>query len=232
MILTLTNSLRLFLTMVSCLSLLCCTPDPIEPLPDQTIPAPTPTDSVTVTMQLDTIFPSSYIPAYPGSYWKYSDGTSISTDSVYRKAAILTTSGPFARSCHKTGIAFLPSYNGSLLSGYTSMNESYTPCTTLLISETEETEWTAGETGWTVVGDQYGGVYAKMLAVDTTITLRNGDTYTECIVIREWYEKYGGEQGVERFLCYAKNVGRLATYHVMNPDTAIGIELVEYYIAI
>lgn len=65
---------------------------------------------VIIVPSYDTIFPSEYLPAYPGSWWKYDNGETIKIDSGYHLRNILT---PDCAGSWDTLTVYLPRMNNT-----------------------------------------------------------------------------------------------------------------------
>jgi len=65
---------------------------------------------VIIVPSYDTIFPSEYLPAYPGSWWKYDNGETIKIDSSYHLRNILT---PDCAGSWDTLTVYLPRMNNT-----------------------------------------------------------------------------------------------------------------------
>lgn len=87
----------------------------------------------------ETIYPESYLPAYPQSYWDYTNGERVLTGTTYE----LHSYESDISSTEKTGEKYVPVYDGQYLYEYSiTQNSTVYPIKTLL-------ETTVGES-WQV----------------------------------------------------------------------------------
>ena len=151
---------------------------------------------------IDTIFPNSYLPAYPNSYWIYSNGDTSRTFSSYVLDTIEKPvyTGYFYNidHCEFYERAFYPVYDNNILRGYTLyFKECSTP--EKLLDEELGKKWE---------NDRYKTYYIsrEVKAKDIQVTLPNTLKYENVIIIEEEiYSDYVGFTTREYY--YAKNIG-------------------------
>lgn len=155
------------------------------------IKAPEKTQDPVSTPKIDTIKPNDYLPAFPGSYWKYITDQNVTvtytTSATYLKDSYSYKTpygGPDAKT--QSGTAYVPHYNGVPLwgySGHTGPFYSYgfliVPSLIPIVSE--------GKVGriWTTSADRHARSYKSILTKDTTIQIE-GQSYYPTIVIGEF----------------------------------------------
>lgn len=175
----------------------------------------------------DTLFPLSYLPAYPGSYWIY-DGDTVRANETYELHPLLKSNTDNWEKCDEGHKVYLPVYNGYPLAEYTFYCSRFQFCSWQILSETENASWTPSY-------NQYGGFSRTVVSIDSTIALSNGAIYEHCIVVTHRAFIYGGNKApyydVE---CYAPNVGMITRYNFNEMDTpsikTCITELTDYHI--
>ena len=181
---------------------------------------------------LALVEPLPYLPAYPGSWWQYSDGSTITAGENYALAPILATQwdpNHGLKYCCLETVAYLPIYNGRPLHQYSRMVLDASQgrgevCCEKILSEQYGEMFYWG-------GSHYGRKLSKVIAVDTIVALTSGVSYSPCIVIaRSLRFPYSTSALDQYYEVYARNVGLIKTWERNGPDTVIK-ELESYSIA-
>ena len=94
--------------------------------------------------QYDTLYPKAYFPAYPGSYWVYSNGVTKVTDAYYRLHTINTQD------------VYVPIYDGKVVIGYTVDDKQ--------IINFDDASWKVDEF-------QDNNIYRKIVNLDTSLDI-------------------------------------------------------------
>jgi hypothetical protein len=142
-------------------------------------------EKVIVKKVIDTVKPLPYLPAFPGSYWKYSDGSTVTTSpnyvkdaSRYRSDTLVTVSDTF----------YVPLYGSIHLWGYRFRQEicmdwrcSDTSPFVTVISESSPkgSQWITGRNRFDIYCN-------RIMAKDTSINIE-GKEYYPTIVIGEFF---------------------------------------------
>lgn len=135
------------------------------------------------SVSYDTIFPLSYLPNFPSSYWKYvgshNDTTIIRTDSLYKKDIYWTF-------LSKNDTFYVPVLNGTPIWGYlahtgpTGDHVNSYPFMRILSDSLPV------GSNWRVWKRAYTEVSRKVIVKDTTIII-SGKSYYPTIGIEEYY---------------------------------------------
>jgi hypothetical protein len=154
---------------------------------------------VTIPKTIDTLYPLSYLPVYPGSYWKYVDSNGDSTIDITNPTYELDY---YITGWEASDTFYVPKYNGINIWGYKEhldLGPSYAIPMRIVLDET----LTIGA-DWMYVG--WGGSYRyrKITAIDTSITIF-GNTYYPTIIVEE-YSPQGLPSWISRRY-YTKNIG-------------------------
>lgn len=153
--------------------------------------------------------PLPYLPAFPGSWWHYTDGSTITTGEEYVLSPILGTQwdpNHGSKYCCIETMAYMPIYDGRPLCQYSRMNIDASNSNNEICCEKLLSEQIGEIFHWG--GSHYGRITSKIHAVDTTITLSNGTTHSPCIVvIRDLTFPYSDPSVSEYYEVYARNVG-------------------------
>ena len=158
-----------------------------------------------------TYEPKPYLPAYPGSYWQYSDGSIIETGNNYERAEIFKhIFNGNQTECESIETANFPIYDNAYLKEYTMYkNLAGGGCfNKILLSENLGDEFLTSTSSANSV--------LRVVAVDTTIVLPNGKTYNQ--VIQTHYLE--GPYPREYHEFFAKDIGFIGRYVIQDgPDT-------------
>ena len=175
-----------------------------------------------------------YLPATPGSWWHYSDGHVINTNSSFSLQPVLSTSWDPNRGvayCCTEGTAYMCLYDGHPLYGYVSMHAeargtSGETCNERLLSEDRGDSYSWG-------GSHYGRTLGRTIATDTAVTLSDGTTYSPCLIVKRVpgiasnYFDIAGDYTLE---WYARDVGLVKSVRYAHHDLASERELTAYHI--
>lgn len=180
----------------------------------------------------DTVFPSDYIMAYPGSWWEYSDG-SIATSDEWRLKEVVTTTKP---DCYVqiSDYHYLPNFNNYWIDNnfLITSNDDDT-----FISSSQLTGTSLGEVFYSVVSNEDGPYFTKHTKsyVDHLDSLEVlGVMYYDVMVIGTRVANHKG--GVilstshedEKF--YSKNIGLIRQTRVTMGWDYDTLDLVNYHI--
>lgn len=183
-----------------------------------------------VAVSHPTIFPLSYLPAYPGSYWKYvnsynGDTSVIKTEPTYKMHSYR---GQYGRI---SDTAFVPVYDGSPIWGYLHHG--------LPVSSTSEypfirilSDSLKVGAQWTVSNRNISQIIRKVRATDTTIMIK-GKSYYPTIVMLDYYFSGPPKQVRISESYYTKDIGLVMhnTFSGYPYDTLITTSvLVDYFI--
>lgn len=170
----------------------------------------------------DTIFPLSYFPVYPGSYWVYVDSmldtATIRTDSLYRLDHYYTSD-----------TFYVPIYEGTPIWGYEAhtgpISHSGSYPLTRILSDTLPVG-----SSWVIHHWMGTGISRKIVARDTGIIVF-GNKYEPTIIIEEYYS-----EGPPTYIWiarryYTKDIGLIREDIYNSQDSATNTKLlIEYYI--
>ena len=176
----------------------------------------------------DTIFPGSYFPAYPHSYWIYrsSEGTTVTykTDSLYS----LHTNYDRYQNPSDSSLYYAPVYNGRVVKGY---------LLSLATSDYHSSRWEVLIDNNLYVGKEFGSYYSwpanynyrKVLSIDTAVTV-SSHVYDSVIILMEYSNPPGTWYRYSK-IYYAKHVGVIKRLDWHSTDSSFYEEnLVDYRI--
>ncbi len=173
------------------------------------------------------IFPEKYFPAYPESYWIYSNGETVKVDPGYHKHVYYKELGSMAQ----TDYVYVPVIDNHFVFKYSiTQNNTLLPIKTLLK--------TSPGASWIVNHWEGKNVLRKVVQTSATVSLSQGiginhkTVFDSVIVVVE----YIGEENEERWIyreSYAPNIG-LIKREINNFDSihlpVTEMELIKYYI--
>jgi len=176
----------------------------------------------------DTIFPLSYFPAYPGSYWKYSDSNNdtfvFSTDPVYKLDSYI-----IGELGYHSDTFYVPFYSKIPIWGYEEhlnpvSNSGSSPMIRILSDSLPV------GSSWVIscyMGEQ---ISRKIIAKDTSIVM-SGITYFPTIVMED-YVSYGAPHNVLLSKSYyTKNIGLIKEEEFYSDSLIENTKfLINYYI--
>lgn len=177
--------------------------------------------------EMEILYPKDYFPAYPASYWTYSDGNTVKVETGYHLHSYEDSIG----SNHKTEEMYVPKIDGQYVYEYgITQNSTRVPLKKLL-------QETVSSSGWIV--DYWNGkpVYRQVLAVNNTVTVSDtifniDTTFTNVISVIEYAEELTETNWFVKEY-YAQYVGLIRIEVNNYQDTLEPIvtsDLVDYYI--
>ena len=178
--------------------------------------------------KIDTLKPSSYLPVFPGSYWKYinpkGDTIIYTTSAKYEKDTYTDVNGALTT----TVSAYVPKYNGVFIwQGYCHTGPIYNygmKVTNSLIPIVPEAfdieEWTIYQVGH----DRH---FCRTLKIDTTIEI-SGKSYFPTVVIGTYgsYSNGGDVLYIKEY--YTKDIGLIKHEDLIDPNSEF--HLINYHI--
>ncbi len=168
------------------------------------------------SVAFDTLYPNSYLPAYPGSYWKYMDSNG-DTSGIY--------TGTYIKDCYciayknffgqpvtyqvVSDTVFVPQYNGECLWGY-SLNKHFSNYGYGNTLRRAVADSFAVNTKWQYSSSYINGTTSTksimVFAKDTTIVINN-TTYYPVIVMDDLFYPVTPSPVITNRYYYAKNIG-------------------------
>jgi len=175
---------------------------------------------------IDTIFPRSYFPTYPKSYWVYltsnSDTVVHKTDSIY---SLHTNYDPY-KNPWDSSLFYAPQYEGRTVKGYylaLGTTDYHSSRYRLLIDDSLYTGKVFNSCFIWPNSDWYG----KVINIDTTVLI-NSVRYDSVIIIMEYSDPPGYENQYVKYY-YAKNIGIIRKEDWFLYDNSTYIEdLIDY----
>lgn len=172
------------------------------------------------------VFPLDYFPAYPESYWVYSDGTTMKVAPGYHKYQYYIEMESTETSDEK----YVPMIDGHYVDEYyISQDDNRVPRKKLL-SETLSEHW--------VIGYYQGGqMKRQVLSINKTISLSNPisgtneQSFDSCIMVQEYFLENGTASPWYKMDYFAPKVGLIKQEIQRDGDTIVLKELVDYYIS-
>ena len=177
--------------------------------------------------EFEILYPKEYFPAYPASYWTYSNGQTIKVDPGFH----LHSYEDSIDSNHKTDEIYVPRIDGQYVYEYgITQNSTRAPLKILLSESNTSSAW---------IVDYWNGkpVYRKILAINNTVhildTIYNIDTtFTNVISVIEYSEELSDTNWFSKEY-YAKYVGLIRKEINNYQDTLnpiISYDIVDYFI--
>ena len=184
--------------------------------------------------ELSYAAPLRYLPAHPGSWWRYSDSSMITTSSNYSPAGAPSTAWDANHGveyCCTERMLYMPMYDGHSLYGYVRMRPDASGANGSACHEQLLSEHVGDRYKWG--GSHYGRTEGRTMVTDTTIVLANGDIYQPCIMVKMVggiASNYFDITPTYVLYFYARDVGLVKEVHV-NSGNATTIELADHFIA-
>tara|TARA_B110000285_G_scaffold166826_1_gene186448 strand:+ start:252 stop:929 length:678 start_codon:yes stop_codon:yes gene_type:complete len=185
---------------------------------------------------VDTIFPSSFFPAYPGSYWNYSDGTNYTIDPSYSIKQYYDYNQWPNPNLPAPGGDFTNYYVPILrINGGTDIgvyNYSTIPYSG---SSTYEPDvfYKESVNNWEVAGHWSTTKSYVVLSRDTSIMI-NGNLMDSLTCVREFQSPGGGSSGAEIYgiyKFYAEDIGLVRKdWRDPSDSSILYMDLIDYYI--
>jgi hypothetical protein len=139
---------------------------------------------VIIPKTIDTLYPLSYLPVYPGSYWKYVDSNGDSTIDITNPTYELDY---WSNTADHSDTYYAPMYNGIYIWGYQAHKSTGHPLSPPM--QTILSENLAVGSQWEIFNDQGNTIMRKIIVKDTTITISGIDYYPTIGV--EEYQQIG-----------------------------------------
>lgn len=179
--------------------------------------------------------PSAYLPAFPGSWWVYSDESRVETESGYFLSTVLATSWDtnhgVVRCCEGKRLR-LPVYAGYSLYGYTRIRPDASGTNGAVCSERLLSENLGDEYRWG--GSHYGRTKSRTILVGASVTLGSGATYSPCVVVKRVEGLHANSfDQASRFTLewYARDVGLVRRINRISTTDSVVVDLIAHYIA-
>ena len=175
--------------------------------------------------ELEYIFPKDYLPAYPESYWIYSDGSTAKVSPGYHKNQYYEE----LEGTSKTDEVYVPIMDGRYVYEYAiTQNNNRIPLKKLL-TENKNDDWVVDY--W-----QSGEIRRKVIDKDVTLrltdSLPNGvKTLDSVIVVIEYYKDADTTKPWFTKEYYAPFIGLVRQDVRRGQDSLILKELTRYYIS-
>jgi hypothetical protein len=231
--------------------------DSISPNPDDTVPdipqgndsiPPYPIDTIqgdtTPGYSWDTIFPLSYLPVWPGSYWKYTDsllGNNSDTLHLYTlNEYILDFFYPPGKNVPDS--FYLPLYIGDPELGQSLVYPNYggMPIWEYFAYKGPTGQWmppffrrvlkeTWGE--WKVWGWAYEEIYRKVIGLDLAIEI-DGHVYEPTIAIKKYYTDGPPGTPTISIKYYTRDIGMIKyeKYILFETEPSEVWQIVDYHV--
>jgi hypothetical protein len=166
------------------------------------------------------VYPLSYLPVYPGSYWKYLDQNGDTTLQTTSDDYVLNSYAYGYANDEVTDPAYVPYWNGIPVYGYSSplKIDPYPYYKQVLyLSETYGQVYK--------YDTRFGTISRYTVNTDTTMVLFS-TTYSHVIIVNDYYQNPSMSQPyLEVRSFYAKDIGL-----IVQETTSDTIEIVSYYI--
>jgi hypothetical protein len=159
--------------------------------------------SCNVDEEPEYVFPGDYFPAYPGSYWDYTNGSRVIVEKNYS----LHSYQPDISSAQKTAEKYVPEINGKFLYKYSITQSSTKYPLKKLLDETSKEKWLVNEINNVKIYRQVVETIDSMYINFPPFTQNNDSTkFKNVLVVVEFMDSLKADRwNVKEF--YAKNVG-------------------------
>jgi hypothetical protein len=174
---------------------------------------------------IEYVFPEPYFPAYPESYWLYSDGSIVKVSPGYHKHSYYEE----LETTVTTDEVYVPKIDEHYVYGYQITQNDNTYPLKKILSESNGEEWEISN--W-----QSGQIKRKVIDKDTLVTLSSPlleterDTFSRCIVVIEYYEDTIVHPWLLKEI-YAPKVGMIRQEMQRDGDSLVVKELIKYVIS-
>jgi len=179
--------------------------------------------------EIPYVFPKDYFPAYPETYWVYSDGTTVKVAPGYHRHKYYEE----LEYTVQTDEVYVPKIDEHYVYGYEITQDDNRIPLKELLSESNGADWEVGY--W-----QNGEIRRQVINKDTTVTLSNSvynvklDStiyeFDSCIVVIEYYRDTIDNPWLSKEI-YAPKVGLIREEIKRGGDSLILRELVKFYIS-
>jgi len=174
---------------------------------------------------IEYIFPKDYFPAYPESYWVYSDGTTVKVSPGYHKHNYYEELETNVTSDE----VYVPKIDNEYVYQYSiTQNDNRVPLKKLLSESTND--------DWIVSYWQNGEMRRRVINNDTSVTLttpiENNDqqTFDSCIIVQEYFKDTAAQPWLTKEI-YAPKIGLIRQEIRREGDSLITKEMVRYFIS-
>ena len=169
----------------------------------------------------EIIYPKSYFPAYPGSYWVYNNGQTVKVDQNYHLHSYENN----ISSNNKTEEVYVPRINGQYVYEYSiTQNSTLIPLKKLL-SETADESWIVDYWNGKNVSRKIVSINDSIAIVDTIFGIDT--TFKSVISVIEYSEEFGEENWFSKEY-YVKYIGLIRKETNNYQDTLDPV--IEFYI--
>ncbi len=150
----------------------------------------------------DFVYPKQYLPAYPGSYWDYTNGERVLTGPGYELHSYQSS----ISSTEKTDSKYVPVYNGTYLYEYSIIQSSTVYPLKKLLDETVGSDWLVNEINDVSIMRQVTGTIDSMIIEFPPYTNPIDCVFMDIIVVVEYLDTLGVNRWNTKEY-YAKDVG-------------------------
>lgn len=162
-----------------------------------------------------TQYPDTFLPAYPGSFWDYTNGERVLTSPTYELHSYETS----INSTEKSSETYVPVYNGQYLYTYSVHQSSTTFPLKKLLEETKGSSWTVNEANNSVVKREVVDRLVEHTIPFPPFTNPVDCVFSDVVVVVEYIDSLGVDRWSTKEY-YADSVG-LIQVEINNPfDTA------------
>ena len=160
------------------------------------------------------IEPNEYLPAYPGSYWDYSDGTRVrATDYELHNYRLSTSSSKYSEEC------YVPIWDGKYLYKYSIYQASPLYPMKELLRAKGSAEWIVDESNGAKLKRSEAFIDSMYIRIPVDSTFKDS-LFKEVYQITEYQENMDNTTHWNTREYYAKNVG-LIKVEVNNPNDTL-----------
>lgn len=160
------------------------------------------------------IEPNEYLPAYPGSYWDYSDGTRVrATNYELHSYRLSTSSSKYSEEC------YVPIWDGKYLYKYSIYQASPLYPMKELLRAKGSAEWIVDESNGAKLKRSEAFIDSMYIRIPVDSTFKDS-LFKEVYQITEYQENMDNTTHWNTREYYAKNVG-LIKVEVNNPNDTL-----------
>ncbi len=160
------------------------------------------------------IEPNEYLPAYPGSYWDYSDGTRVrATNYELHNYRLSTSSSKYSEEC------YVPIWDGKYLYKYSIYQASPLYPMKELLRAKGSAEWIVDESNGAKLKRSEAFIDSMYIRIPVDSTFKDS-LFKEVYQITEYQENMDNTTHWNTREYYAKNVG-LIKVEVNNPNDTL-----------
>ncbi len=163
------------------------------------------------------VTPKSYLPAYPGSYWDYTDGTRLKTASDYVQHQYQLA----PNSTDNSAVKLVPYYNSQYLYEYQVWQDvPLFPLKKLLSESATENPWVVNEVNGVKIYRKTTRILDSLIVSYPPFNATSDSIFYSVIEVVEYNDTLGVARWNTREY-YAKNVGLIRT-DINNPFDSLG----------